>query len=255
MKQLPTICLTFDLEEFDLPIEFNQVISEKQQMDISSMGMDALMPLLDRFNLASTFFTTAHYAERNQERMQLLAGKHEIASHSYFHSAFEKNDLKKSKETLEKICGTEVIGFRMPRMASVNYADLKAAGYRYDSSLNPTWIPGRYNHLRAQKNIHTKNDVIVFPASVSPNWRIPLFWLTFKKMPITWYCQQVQRALNAYGYVNLYFHPWEFTDISGFSVPPYIAYQPELMRDKLTFFLQHFQGKADFKSLRSQLNL
>ena len=82
----------------------------------------------------------------------------------------------------------------MPRMAKVNYNDLKDAGYLYDSSLNPTFIPGRYNHLKKPKTILKKNGLLIFPAKRYSSIRIPLFWLTFKNVPITWYCKQCKNV-------------------------------------------------------------
>lgn len=207
MTKPATICLTFDLEEFDLPFEFKQQISKEKQMEIATKGMEALLRLIK--DISCTFFTTANYAESNPALLKELAVTHEIASHSYYHSYFDKTDLKKSKDVLQTISGTEITGFRMPRMAKVNYKDIKDAGYLYDSSINPTFIPGRYNHFTSPKTIFKKeNDLWVIPASVTPTFRIPLFWLTFKNSSITWYCKQVQKCLDAYGYVNIYLHPW-----------------------------------------------
>jgi len=250
---LPAICLTFDLEEFDLPLEYKQEISIEEQMQITSKGMDILLPLLEKYNIQCTFFTTANYAQHNAKLIKRIAAKHEIASHSFYHSLFHVNDLKKSKETLEEICGCEVIGFRMPRMGEVNYNDLKAAGYKYDSSLNPTCIPGRYNHFSKSKTLFKKDGLIIFPAGVTPIVRTPLFWLTFKNFPAKWYAKQVQKCLIAYGYANIYLHPWEFTDISGFTIPGYIAKNPKLMSEKINFLFEYFQNKARFLSIKSFL--
>ena len=38
----PTIFLTFDVEEFDIPLEFNQPIHPDLQMDIGKKGLDAV---------------------------------------------------------------------------------------------------------------------------------------------------------------------------------------------------------------------
>ncbi|HEX7413495.1 MAG TPA: polysaccharide deacetylase family protein [Bacteroidia bacterium] len=252
MTKPATICLTFDLEEFDLPLEFKQKISKEKQMEIATQGMETLLPLLK--DISCTFFTTAHYAENNQALVKELSATHEIASHCYYHSSFDKTDLKKSKDTLQTICGTEILGFRMPRMANVNYKDIRDAGYLYDSSLNPTFIPGRYNHFTSSKTIFkTDNDLLVFPASVTPFLRTPLFWLTFKNSSSKWYCKQVQKCLGAYGYANIYLHPWEFTDVSEFSFPSYIATNPDKMQEKLNYLINHFKDKAHFTSIKSLL--
>ncbi|MGZ4039351.1 MAG: polysaccharide deacetylase family protein [Bacteroidia bacterium] len=251
---LPAICLTFDLEEFDLPLEYKQSISIEQQMEITTKGVDNLLEILDKYNVSCTFFTTANYAQHNPDVIKKIATKHEIASHSFFHSLFHLNDLKKSKDTLQEICGQEVVGFRMPRMADVDLAELRSAGYKYDSSLNPTCIPGRYNHFSRSKTIYKENGLTVFPAGVTPHIRTPLFWLSFKNFSSGWYCRQVAKCLKSYGYANIYLHPWEFADISGFSIPKYIAKDPVLMAGKLTFLLENFKDKARFVSIKSFLN-
>ena len=45
MKQKPVICLSFDVEEFDLPLEYKQHISNEKQIEITSKGMEILLPL------------------------------------------------------------------------------------------------------------------------------------------------------------------------------------------------------------------
>jgi peptidoglycan/xylan/chitin deacetylase (PgdA/CDA1 family) len=252
MTRKPTVCLTFDLEEFDLPLEFKQQISKGKQMEIATEGMETLLPLLK--DISCTFFTTANYAESNPTLLKELSLKYEIASHSYYHSSFERNDLRKSKDILETICGTEIIGFRMPRMGNVNYQDIKDAGYLYDSSLNPTFIPGRYNHFNKHKTIfRQQNDLLVVPASVTPFIRIPLFWLTFKNSSIKWYCKQTQKCLEAYGYVNIYLHPWEFTNVSEFSLPSYMSASPDKMKEKLNYFIDHFKPDVNYSTIRTLL--
>lgn len=251
MTRKPTVCLTFDLEEFDLPLEFKQVISKERQMEIANKGMESLLPLLE--DISCTFFTTANYANHNPALIKELAISYEIASHSYFHSSFEKADLKKSKEVLQAISGKEVTGFRMPRMAKVNYEYIKEAGYLYDSSLNPTFIPGRYNHFDKHKTIFLEKDLVIVPASVTPSLRLPLFWLTFKNSSVKWFCKQVQKCLDTYGYVNIYLHPWEFTDVSEFALPRYIVANPDKMKEKLNYFINHFKETVRFTTIRNLL--
>lgn len=246
----PAICLTFDLEEFDLPLEYKQDITVAEQLHVSTEGLHALLPLLA--NAECTFFTTGFYAEKNPAVIKELAVRHEIASHAFFHSAFVREDMQKSKLTLESISGQKVTGFRMPRMEEVDHEALAAAGYRYDSSINPTYIPGRYNHFDKPKIIHRKNELIIFPASVTPRARTPLFWLTFKNTNIKWYCRQVEKCLAAYGYANLYFHPWEFADLSRFDIPSYIKGSPGRMKEKLSYLVSHFK-EADFISIKQLL--
>ena len=221
LKQ-PTILLTFDVEEFDLPLEFKEEIALNLQMEIGKEGLDVITQVLNEHNVVSTLFTTGSFAKTYPEVMKELSAKHEIASHSLFHSTFKTTDLLESKLLLQDITGKQVEGFRMPRMKPVNVIDLKNAGYTYDASINPTILPGRYNNLHLSRTFYKENNFLRMPGSVTPNLRIPLFWLSFKNFPYKLYLKLAMQTLQKDGYLSLYFHPWEFTDISLFKLPFYI---------------------------------
>jgi hypothetical protein len=218
------ILLTFDLEEFDLPLEYDCPISDSDQINISNNGLQKLSILLSEYNLSATFFTTSLFAGKNRDLIKGLSIKHEIASHSKSHSSFKETDLTDSKSELEEITGKQVYGFRMPRFKKIDQALLKEAGYKYDSSINPTIIPGRYNNFSADRKIHfdTSTNLFEVPLSVSPLIRFPLFWLSFKNIPFTIYTSLCRRAIRKDGYLHLCFHPWEFADLSSFKIPGYI---------------------------------
>ena len=218
----PTILLTFDVEEFDLPLEFKEEIALNLQMEIGKEGLDVITQVLNGHNVVSTLFTTGSFAKTYPEVMKELSAKHEIASHSLFHSTFKITDLLESKLLLQDITGKQVEGFRMPRMKPVNVTDLKNAGYTYDASINPTILPGRYNNLHLSRTFYRENNFLRMPGSVTPNFRIPLFWLSFKNFPYKLYLKLAMQTLQKDGYLSLYFHPWEFTDISLFKLPFYI---------------------------------
>ena len=219
----PNICISFDVEEFDLPLEYGQKIDMELQLEIGYKGLQAIQPVLDMPNIRSTLFTTAHFADQFPTEIKLLAEKHEIASHTYYHSSFETKDLLNSRLRLEEITGKPVQGLRMPRMMSVPVEDILSAGYTYDSSVHPTWIPGRYNNFHLPRTAYSENGLKRIPASVSPLIRIPLFWLAFKNFP-SWFYDLVARwTLETDGTLMLYFHPWEFTDISQFQLPSYLT--------------------------------
>jgi peptidoglycan/xylan/chitin deacetylase (PgdA/CDA1 family) len=216
------VLLTFDLEEFDVPNEYGSNLPWEEQLMIGRKGMDAVTEVLDTHKIPVTIFTTAAYATENSEQVRALALKHEIASHTYYHSHFENQDLLQSKSTLEEITGKQVYGLRMPRMKPIDMALVNEAGYIYDSSINPTFIPRKYNNLHLPKTLYKQQQVYRLPCSVSPALRIPLFWLTFKNFPYFLYRRLALNALKKYGYLNLYFHPWEFTDISSYKLPNYV---------------------------------
>jgi hypothetical protein len=104
----------------------------------------------------------------------------------------------------------------------VSPSDLRAAGYAYDSSEHPTWLPGRYNRLRAPRRAVLREGVLSVPASVTPLVRLPLFWASFKNLP-GWLIRLASAwTLRADGYLVLYFHPWEFADLSAYRLPAYV---------------------------------
>ena len=147
-----SLLLTIDLEEFDIPLEFGQTIDLETQLKVSLDGLNRLLPMLRKHKVAATFFTTANWAIHHPEMMrQLVAEGYEIASHAYFHSTFEGDDYARSKQTLEQITQQPVRGFRMPRLRPVDFDRLKDEGYTYDASMNPTYLPGRYNNLSQPK--------------------------------------------------------------------------------------------------------
>lgn len=217
------ILLTFDLEEFDMPEEYKHFINKEQQIALTTEGLSPILELLDKYGLRATFFTTAYYAEQKPEILRQIAEKHEIASHLYYHSVYDNAHILTSKLKLEEITGKEVLGFRMPRLKSMEFETLQKAGYVYDSSMNPTYLPGRYNNLalptRAYRDPQTQ--VWEVPVSVAPFTRFPLFWLSFKNLPFAVYAYMCRQALKKRGFLHLYYHPWEFADLKDIKIPTY----------------------------------
>ena len=246
--------LSFDLEEFDIPEEYGQKLDKQTQLSVSNLGLKPLLALLSKYNVQATFFITAYYAENHPELVKEISLKHEIASHAYYHSTFKTEDLRNSKLKLEEISAQEVIGFRFPRLRQVSKGELKKAGYLYDSSLNPTYLPGRYNHLNKPRTIFAEEEIIEIPTSVVPVIRFPLFWLSFKNLPLP-----IINLLSAYTlrkdhYLCLYFHPWEFADIRSYQLPGYIKNNSgNTMLSKMEKYLHFLKGKGDFISHKEYL--
>ncbi len=216
------ILLSFDLEEFDIPEEFGQKLNDEEKIKVTLSGLIPLLELLDKYNIKATFYTTAFFAERNTTLIKEISGKHEIASHGYYHSSFQSEDILKSKEVLEMITLLPVKGFRMARLMPVDKSLLVKAGYAYDSSVNPTFIPGRYNNLDKPRGPFNSDGLVNLPASVATIFRIPLFWISFKSFPLSLYETLAIKVLKKDRYLNIYFHPWEFADISGYKLPFYV---------------------------------
>lgn len=213
------VLLSFDVEEFDMPLEYQFEILPEEQMKVGKAGLEAIRPILDE--TTTTLFTTANFACHYPKEIASLATKHEIASHTYYHSSFSEEDLLSSRLKLEEISGQPVTGLRMPRMRKVSMSAVKEAGYLYDSSVNPTFLPGRYNNLHLPRTVYTDEGMKRIPASVSPFLRIPLFWLSFKNMPYALFLSLCLQTLKKDQYICLYFHPWEFTHVTNYGLPDY----------------------------------
>lgn len=216
------ILLSFDLEEFDIPEEYGQKLTEKEKLEVTMVGLTPLLELLEKHNIRATFYTTAFFAESRAEIIKKISEKHEIASHGFYHSSFQPDDILNSKIALQNITGKTVNGFRMARLMPVDMSLLAGAGYIYDSSLNPTYIPGRYNNFGKARKPFQSLGLMVLPASVATILRIPLFWISFKNFPPQFYTMLALSTLKRDNYLNLYFHPWEFADISKYKLPFYV---------------------------------
>src|SRR6187431_2233392 len=119
MAKTNYILLSFDVEEFDLPLEYNFPISPEEQMRVGKNGLDAIEPILNDSSIAATLFTTANFAMHYPDAIKDLSTRHEIASHTFYHSDFNNGHLLSSRLKLEEICGSPVTGLRMPRLRKV----------------------------------------------------------------------------------------------------------------------------------------
>jgi len=221
------ILLSFDIEEFDMPFEYGKTISFTDQLSISTEGTRKILALLKQHQIKATFYCTANYALNKPDIIaEIVAGEHEIASHGYYHSDFKVEHLRQSKEALEGLTGKKVLGYRMARMMPVDEKEIFNAGYVYNSSINPTYLPGRYNNFNKPRTWFYQDGVLQLPSSVTPVVRFPLFWLTFHNLPLALLKWMSARTYKKDGYLNLYFHPWEFTNLNQpkrFNFPAYVV--------------------------------
>lgn len=248
MNQEKKILISVDVEEFDIPEEFGQQVPLQEKLQVSRQGLETTLELFEKYNVRATFFITAYWAQHYPELVRKLAARHEIASHAYYHSSFSENDLESSRLALQEISGQPVRGFRMPRLKPVNLEVLQQAGYLYDASVNPTWLPGRYNNWHIPRTLYQEKDMWIIPSAVSPLCRYPVFWLSVKNMPL-WvtrhFCNTILRKDD---YLSFYFHPWELENLQRYTaLPGYIRNASgQHMRRKLEGFLRHLSTKGIF---------
>jgi peptidoglycan/xylan/chitin deacetylase (PgdA/CDA1 family) len=259
MRERKYLILSFDVEEFDTPLEYGKTLSMEDQFSISEKGFRNFLKVLNKHNVTSTIFVTANFALRYPALIKEVAEKHEIASHGFFHTSFKNEDLLQSRLAIEKIVEAPVTGYRMARMADVSDEAIEAAGYLYNSSLNPTWIPGRYNKLSASRTPFYTGKVLQLPASVTPLVRFPLFWLSVKNFPMRLIKFAASSVLKKDGHVNFYFHPWEFVDVrdkATFGLPSYVSKGSDgEMLNKLESLILWGKQKGEFSTFGKLYNI
>lgn len=247
MTKQNKLLISVDVEEFDIPEEFGRRVSLQEKLEVSHSGLLATLELFEQYQVRATFFITAYWAQHYPQLVRQMAAHHEIASHAYYHSTFTGSDLESSRLVLQEITGQPVHGFRMPRLRPVDPLALMAAGYSYDASLNPTWLPGRYNNRHMPRMPFLEKGLWIIPSAVSPVWRYPVFWLSVKNAPL-WVSRHFTRnILRKDHLLSYYFHPWELASLEGYALPKYISrVSGRKMRDKLSAFLQFLRREGHF---------
>ncbi|MCJ8209645.1 polysaccharide deacetylase family protein [Mucilaginibacter sp. RS28] len=243
------ILLSFDIEEFDMPFEYGKSLPFEEQLAVSTEGTNKILDILQQAGVKATFYCTANYAMHKQDVIQrILADGHEVASHGFYHTEFKPEHLLQSRLKLEEITGKPVKGYRMARMMPVDETEIAKAGYWYNSSINPTWLPGRYNNFDKPRTWFWNKGVLQLPSSVSPRIRFPLFWLSFHNLPMSLLKYFSAATHKKDGYLNLYFHPWEFTDLDKpqlYNFPGYVTKNTgDAFVKRLTEFINWAKAKG-----------
>ena len=246
----PSILLSFDVEEFDAPVSRGRPMAMAEQMEVGGRGQERLLGLLESLGVRATMFTTANFALAHPGLQRRAAARHEIASHAHFHASFREADLASSRAVLRETSGQEVLGFRRPRLQRTDPAAIAAAGYAYDSSVNPIWLPGRYSNLGAPRTPHRTGAIAEFPISTSPALRLPLFWLAWKNLPMAMVRDACARCLAHDGVLNLFWHPWEFVDLSGEGLPLHMRrVDGERMCDRFAAFVEWLRPRGRIEAI------
>lgn len=244
------ILLSFDTEEFDVPREHGvEYDTLKEGMEVSRIGTTRILDVLKAEQVRATFFCTANFVENAPDIIERIIDEgHEVAAHGCDHWNPQSDDVIKSKQRIEAVLTTlghgelKLSGYRQPRMFPVSDKDIEEQGYLYNSSLNPAFIPGRYMHLTEPRTPFyrkvasgTQNKgkgVLEIPASVTPGFRFPLFWLAMHNLPMWLYKSWCRWTWKHDGQFVTYFHPWEFYELKQ---------HPEL---RMPFIIKNHSGEA-----------
>jgi peptidoglycan/xylan/chitin deacetylase (PgdA/CDA1 family) len=224
---------TVDLEPW--PLEFSTRWPSKvteHAVQSSWTGAHNISSLLVENNVRATFFVTAMMAQDHTAILREIASAgHEIASHGFSHiplssvsQSLLKQEVTASARTLEAAAGRKVRGFRAPYclIDIAAFDQLEKAGYLYDSSIVPTWVPGRYRRCsyptspyrpsRTDLGIRGDSSVIEIPLSVYPYFRLPIGWWWFRNLGANWTLYGARWLLKHEAPVVFNIHSWEATD-------------------------------------------
>lgn len=223
------VCFTFDVEDWfqteNLRDHFPLERWDNQILRVD-YGTRVIIDILEQFQVKATFFILGWIAERVPTLVREITNRgHEIASHGYYHVRNSlltpeelKNDIYKSKVTLENITGQRVSGYRAPTFSITEEVMhiLKDLDFEYDSSLNTFGLNSRYGTLHQVDGLTTfvhTTGIIEIPMPTAKLWgtNIPIAGGGFFRLyPYVLFKYLVDKYLKENEYYVFYMHPWEF---------------------------------------------
>ena len=195
------------------------------------IGTARCLDLLDRHGVTASFFVLGWTAERHPDLVREIAARgHEIGCHSYAHpQVFEldrdafRADTERALAALAAAGVTEVAGYRAPSFSltppvHAYLEDLRALGFRYDSSIFPVRHP-RYGQPGSPRHpflVGEGDDALL--ELPMPTWRVLGQNVPFsgggylRLLPWSAYAFLRARARRQGQACVLYIHPWELDD-------------------------------------------
>ncbi len=215
-----------------------------------------ILDLLAAHGTRATFFILGWVADRHPELVQeIVAGGHEIGSHSYAHRLIYRQtpaefgaDLERSLTAIRRAAGggtVRLLGYRAPAFSLTAeslwaLAILRHHGLRYDSSIVPVSPrTGRWSGALRGGKRYGIPDASRFATRLEGQlWEFPpstvrlagRTWPVggggyFRLFPL-WLTRRALRRINAEGQpAVVYLHPWEFDP-----EPPATDHMPMLAR-------------------------
>lgn len=228
--------ISVDVEEYFHAANLEPVVPPSRwhsQASRVEYSTNKLLEIFARNGTTGTFFILGSVARRHPALVRTIAeAGHEIGSHGYGHrlvySLSERaffRDVYRTRRLIENISGRAVRGYRAPNFSITPrtpwaHGALLDAGYRYDSSVYPTWHP-RYANLDQPRRTFSveKNgkQLLIFPLATA-QWqlfglrlRLPIaggaYWRLFPQRLIDAGLKRLSCEERLP--VNCYLHPWE----------------------------------------------
>lgn len=225
--------ISVDLEDYFHVEAFASSISRARWPSFASRiqrNTARVLELFERNRCRATFFVLGWVAEQAPALIRAISeAGHELACHSHLHRPLYqlspkefRDDLRKSRETIEDIGGMKVVGFRAPTFSITRKSlwaleVLAEEGFQYDSSIFPIrhdlyGIPDapRWGH---QLPLPSGQSIWELPPSTVRigKMNVPFGgggYLRLLPMSFTrWAIEKTHRLEHKP--VMVYFHPWE----------------------------------------------
>ena len=198
-------------------------------------GLSRLLDLLAEAGARATFFVVGWQADRTPALIRdVVRQGHEIACHAYAHNfvyrqtpAEFREELRRSRGTLEAIVGAPVVGFRAP-FFSITADSLWALdvlveeGFHYDSSIFPVWNyrygmprasrqPGLVTTPAGSRLFEIPLSTVRLPTGLPAGVNVPVSGgAYFRLYPYRLTRALVRRLERAGDRLVFYAHPWEY---------------------------------------------
>jgi polysaccharide deacetylase family protein (PEP-CTERM system associated) len=193
------------------------------------LQVDRLLELLGRYDAHGTFFTVGCVAERHPSMIRaIVSAGHELAGHTWDHRRVTgqtpdefRESIRRTKQTLEDLGGTPVIGFRAPSFSILRGTEwsldvLIEEGYRYDSSLFPVRRRG-YGYVGGRRDPYWIDRPAGRLAEIPPA-TLQIGWMTlpaaggayFRLLPYALVRSALRSAESRSVPATFYIHPWEY---------------------------------------------
>jgi polysaccharide deacetylase family protein (PEP-CTERM system associated) len=224
------VLLTVGVEDYFQVGSFDGLIQRENWYRFETRiarNTEKALDLFDEFGIRATFFVLGCVADALPEVVREIARRgHEVASSGYWHRTIQqmtpeefREDLKRSREALERATGSRVFGHRVPhflRPQDLWALDIVAEeGYAYDSSVRPL-----LRHFAAEPWRHTIHRL---PVGSRGLWEVPPSSLQvcglalplaggnyFRQLPHTLVKPLVRRWHDRHGSpFVMYCHVWE----------------------------------------------
>ena len=141
-------CFTLDFE-----LDYGSRINQFNLLEQNQAELNVLIDLFKKYNIpVSAFIRTdilTNYSQ-SQDLIKKLATDYHCHSHTHNNQIGQTTEeIIKSSATFKKYFGYQALGYRVPQgvLQSKDIFTLKSSGFRFSSSVFPSFRPGKFNNL------------------------------------------------------------------------------------------------------------